>query len=56
VLILSRRVGQKIVIAKDIIVVVSKIDGSRVKLGIEAPAHVVVVREELKAKEGEEAE
>jgi carbon storage regulator len=50
-LVLSRKVGQRLKIGTDIIVVVSKIEGSRVKLGVEAPAHVVVVREELKPKE-----
>lgn len=44
---LARREGQKIRIGEDIVVVVREIRGRQVKLGIEAPEHVRVLREEI---------
>lgn len=44
---LARRPGQKIRIAEDIVIVVREIRGRQVKLGIEAPAWVRVLREEI---------
>ena len=44
---LARRPGQKIRIGEDIILVVREIRGRQVKLGIEAPAHIRVLREEI---------
>ncbi|MPZ98532.1 MAG: carbon storage regulator CsrA [Dehalococcoidia bacterium] len=46
-LILTRKVEQGIVIDGDIVVRVLAVDGERVKLGIEAPKTVPVLREEL---------
>lgn len=46
-LILSRRTGESIVIGNNIIVTVVSIKDGQVRLGIEAPAHVVVDREEI---------
>lgn len=46
-LILTRRVGWKIRISNDIIVVVLGINGMQVRLGIEAPIGVIVDREEI---------
>lgn len=46
-LILTRKVEQCIVIDGQTRVRVLGIDGDRVKLGIDAPSHVVVLREEL---------
>jgi len=46
-LILSRRVNEKIVIGDDIVVSVVEVRGDQVKLGIEAPRHVKVFREEV---------
>jgi carbon storage regulator CsrA len=48
VLILRRKVGEKIVIGDGITVVVSRVSGGRVTLGIEAPNDVHIVRGELK--------
>jgi carbon storage regulator len=48
VLILRRRVGEKIVIGEGITVVVSRVSGGRVTLGIEAPDDVHIVRGELR--------
>jgi carbon storage regulator len=47
-LVLSRRVGERIRIAADIEVVVMAIQGDRIKLGIEAPKSVRVLRGELR--------
>jgi carbon storage regulator len=46
-LVLSRKIGEKLVIGDNITVVVSKIAGNRVTLGIEAPGDVRIVRGEL---------
>lgn len=47
-LVLSRKVGERIVIGDDITLVVSRISGNRVSIGIEAPSNVKVIRGELK--------
>jgi carbon storage regulator len=46
-LVLSRKVGERIRIAADIVVVVTAIQGDRIKIGIEAPKSVLVLRGEL---------
>ncbi|MDX2037589.1 MAG: carbon storage regulator CsrA [Isosphaeraceae bacterium] len=46
-LVLSRKVGEKILIGDDIVLTVVKVDRNQVRLGIEAPAHVRVFREEI---------
>ena len=46
-LILSRRVNEKIVIGDDIVVSVVEVRGDQVKLGIDAPRHVKVFRQEV---------
>ena len=46
-LVLSRKIGEKLVIGDNITVVVSRLAGNRVTLGIEAPADVRIVRGEL---------
>jgi carbon storage regulator len=46
-LVLSRKEGEKLVIGDNITLVVSKISGNRVSLGIEAPADVKIFRGEL---------
>ena len=47
-LVLSRKVGERIRIARDIVVVVTAIQGDRIKIGIEAPKSVRVLRGELR--------
>jgi carbon storage regulator len=46
-LVLSRHIGQTIVIGRDIAVKVVGIRGSSVRLGIEAPRQVTVDRQEI---------
>ncbi len=48
-LILRRKVGEKIVIGNGITVVVNRVSGGRVTLGIDAPPDVHIVRGELRA-------
>ena len=46
-LVLTRRLGESITIGDEVKVVVVDIDGNQVKLGIEAPRHIEIYREEL---------
>jgi carbon storage regulator len=46
-LVLSRKLNEKIVIDSNIVLTVVKIDRNQIRLGIEAPAHVRVFREEI---------
>ena len=48
-LVLSRKANQSIWIGDNILITVIRIEGGRVKLGIEAPADVHVDREEVRA-------
>lgn len=47
-LVLSRKVGEKIVIDGGITVTITKVVGNRVAIGIDAPEQIRVVRGELK--------
>jgi len=46
-LVLSRKLGERIVINGNIVVTVVKIDRNQIRLGIEAPHDVPVFREEI---------
>ena len=46
-LVLSRKLGEKIVIGDNIVVTVVKIDRNQIRIGIEAPHDVPVYREEI---------
>jgi carbon storage regulator len=46
-LVLSRKLGEKIVIGDNIVVTVVKIDRNQIRIGIEAPSDVPVYREEI---------
>jgi carbon storage regulator len=46
-LVLTRKTGQKIIIANDIEVTILETRGDAVKLGIEAPKHISIYREEI---------
>lgn len=47
-LVLSRKAGQALIIGEEIILKVVEIRGQQVRLGVEAPNHVSVVRQELR--------
>ena len=46
-LVLTRKLGQNILIGEDVSVKVLRIDHNKVQLGISAPTHVLVYRQEL---------
>lgn len=46
-LVLTRKTGQKLIIANEIQVTVLETKGESVKLGIEAPRHISIYREEI---------
>ncbi len=46
-LVLSRQKGQEILVGDDIRIVVLSIRGDKIRLGIEAPREVVIMREEI---------
>jgi carbon storage regulator len=46
-LVLSRKLNEKVIIDNEIVVTVVKIDRNQVRLGIEAPGHIPVFREEI---------
>jgi carbon storage regulator len=47
-LVLSRKVGERILIGENISVTVVRITGGGVRLGVEAPSDMAVIRQELK--------
>lgn len=51
-LVLSRKLSEKIVIDGGIVVTVVKIEGGQVRLGIQAPENIKVFREEIAGKSG----
>ena len=51
-LVLSRKVGERVIINGSIVVTVIATQGRMVKIGVEAPPEVVVLREELVAQAG----
>jgi carbon storage regulator len=53
-LVLSRRETERIKLGNAIVVTVLKVAGDRVRLGIEAPSEVVVLRGELDAEPPDE--
>ena len=46
-LVLSRKLNEKIVVNNDIIITIVKIDRNQVRIGIQAPGDVPIYREEL---------
>lgn len=52
-LVLSRKVGERIWIGNEICVTVVRLTSGGVRLGIEAPAELPVIREELKVRQAE---
>ncbi len=54
-LILTRRVDERIFIGDDITLCVLDIEGNRVRLGLEAPKDVAILREEVQQRYAVEA-
>jgi len=50
-LVLSRKVSERIWIGDQICVTIVRINGNAVRVGIDAPAHLSVVRDELKQRQ-----
>ena len=46
-LVLSRKIGESILIGEDVVVTVRETHGGRIRLAIEAPRDVLVLRSEL---------
>ena len=46
-LVLSRRLGQRFQIGEDVRITIVKVDRNSVRIGIEAPADVMIRREEI---------
>lgn len=53
-LVLTRNIGEKIRIGQDITITVVRVQGDKVRIGIEAPPDVAVFREEIFRKLGVE--
>ena len=54
-LVLSRRIGERVLIGRNVEIVVAEVRGDRVKLGFECPPEVRVLREELQWRDSPEA-
>ena len=50
-LVLSRKLGQRVQVGPDVQITIVKIDKASVRIGIEAPGNVTVYREEIFALE-----
>ena len=46
-LVLARKVGERIIVANDIVITVLAVERDRVKIGIEAPVQVPILRYEI---------
>lgn len=46
-LVLSRKVGEKLVIGDNVTITINRVSGNRVTIGIQAPSDVRIVRGEL---------
>jgi carbon storage regulator len=54
-LVLTRKVGEKVVIGDDVVLTVLEVSGHKLRVGVEAPDHVPVVRAELLLRSPAEA-
>ena len=50
-LVLSRKVSERILIGGDVVVTVVRVQGDKVRIGVEAPDDVAIVREEIVGRE-----
>jgi carbon storage regulator CsrA len=55
-LVLTRKVGESIVIGENIRITVTQINGDKVRIGIDAPRDVIVDRQEVHTRRNEFAE
>ena len=46
-LVLSRKESEKIMLGDDIVLTIVRVSGDRVRLGIEAPSEMLILRKEL---------
>lgn len=46
-LVLSRKESEKILLGEDIVLTIVRVSGDRVRLGIEAPSEMLILRHEL---------
>lgn len=54
-LVLTRKLNERIIIGRDVEIVVLKVSGNRVRLGISAPTNVPVMRDDVLDRRGDEA-
>ena len=54
-LVLTRRINERIIIGDDIIVTVVEVHGDQVRIGIDAPRDIKVFREEVLRRDEESA-
>ena len=52
-LVLSREEGQKILIGDDVVITIVRVAGGRVRIGIECPRSMLILRDELPPREAE---
>lgn len=50
-LVLSRKVGQKILVGDDVTITLTRISGDKARIGIEAPKDVPIFREEVERRQ-----
>jgi len=55
-LVLTRKVGEKIYLGDDIVITVTAISGQQIRLGITAPLDVPILRNELVVRDEQAAE
>lgn len=46
-LVISRKAGESFLIGEDIEIVITEIGADKIRIGIEAPAHIKILRKEL---------
>ena len=52
-LVLSRKESEKIMLGEDIVLTIVRVTGDRVRLGIEAPGDMLILRKELDSNESD---
>jgi carbon storage regulator len=55
-LVLTRKISEQVVIGDDIVVTIVKIDGNKVRVGIEAPPSIGISRREMPRRQSPGAE